>query len=113
MNARNDQMVNAFQGLQFIILGQEGTTTTSDPSTATLLYPATGQSSASRICRMRAKNHLGPGLRACCTCSLDTVTAWPYLPPGIPHANDPGDELEDAVGGGEHAARERESERSE
>ena len=29
------------------------------------------------------------------------------LPPGIPHANDPGDELEDAVGGGEHAAREK------
>ena len=35
------------------------------------------------------------------------------LPPGVPHTNDPGDELEDAVGGGEHTARERESERSE
>ena len=32
------------------------------------------------------------------------------LPPGVPHANDTGDELEDAVGGGEHAARERERE---
>ena len=48
----------AFVGLQGVF-GQEETTTTSDPSTATLLYPATGQSSASRICRMRAKNHLG------------------------------------------------------
>ena len=40
---------------------------------------------------------LGPLIRA------DGVA---LLPPGVPHANDPGDELEDAVGGGEHAARE-------
>ena len=41
---------SCLSGLTVIIIGQEETTTTSDPSTATLLYPATGQSSASRIC---------------------------------------------------------------
>ena len=56
-----------------IIIGQEEATTTSDPSTATLLYPATGQSSASRICRVRANSHLGSrasGMQG----SLDTGT---------------------------------------
>ena len=46
----------------------------------------------------------GPGLRACKVPNFGEGMA--LLPPGIPHANDPGDELEDAVGGGEHAARE-------
>ena len=35
------------------------------------------------------------------------------LPPGVPHARNTGDELEDAVGGGEHAVRERESVREQ
>jgi hypothetical protein len=35
------------------------------------------------------------------------------LPPGVPHARNTGDELEDAVGGGEHAARETAREREE
>ena len=82
----------SFQGLQLsgltvIIIGQEETTTTSDPSTAynrtgrdddderpidghTAAHPATGQSSASRICRMRAKNRktgrpVDPSVRQC------------------------------------------------
>ena len=61
---------------------------------------------------MRAKNHLGSrasGMQG----SLDTGTAWPYYRPESRTLRHPEDELEDAVGGGEHAARERESERSE
>ena len=36
---RSRLSVTTFSGLTVIIVGQEGTTTTSDPSTATLLYP--------------------------------------------------------------------------
>ena len=98
-------------GLTVIKIGQEEATTTSDTSTATLLYPATGQSSASRICRVRANNHLGSrasGMQG----SLDTGTAWPYYRPESRTLRFPQDEFEDAVGGVEHPARERESERS-
>jgi hypothetical protein len=54
---------------------------------------------------MRAKNHLGSrasGMQG----SLDTGTAWPYYRPESRTLRHPEDELEDAVGGGEHAARE-------
>ena len=50
-------------GLTVIIIGQDEATTTSDASTATLLYPATGQNSASTdMSRAGEKYHLGgPG----------------------------------------------------
>ena len=88
--------------------------TTSDTSTATLLYPTT----ASGLCINGSvgcgrKITWGPGLRAGMQRSLDTGTAWPYYRPASRTLRLPEDELEDAVGGGEHAARERESERSE
>ena len=44
----------------------------------------------------------------CMQRSLDTGTAWPYYRPESRTLRHPEDELEDAVGGGEHAARERE-----
>ena len=61
---------------------------------------------------MRAKITWGPGLRACKgPFGIGDGMALLALPPGIPHARNPGRgavELVDAVGGGEHAARERE-----
>ena len=79
-----------------------------------LLLPTTASEHpiSKRIRRVRAKNHLGSrasGMQG----SLDTGTAWPYYRPESRTLGTTGDELEDAVGGGEHAARERESERSE
>ena len=81
-----------FSGLTVIIIGQEETTTTSDPSTATLLHiRLPRQNSASTDSSRAGENHLGSrasGMQG----SLDTGTAWPYYRPASRTLGTTGDE---------------------
>jgi hypothetical protein len=98
-------------GLTVIIIGQEETTTTSDPSTATLLHIRLPRQNSASTETSRA-GEKSPGVPGFGHARFPiSGKAWPYYRPESRTLRFPGDEK--LRRWGEVSTRERESERSE